>query len=814
MTSTYSKFIFLLLVCSFVVTSIQPVFAQLWIMKSSMPTARSQAAVVLGSYGLIYVIGGFTTASGDSLTTVESYDPRTNAWSTKAPLPTATRGAAATVGVDGKIYVFGGVAAWSPLSATQIYEPLTDTWTTGASMPITQWAAGAAAAPNGKIYVMGGESDPNAVQIYTPTTNTWSSGAPMPSARREHVVVLGPDGLIYAIGGMDLSSTLILPVEAYNPNTNTWITKAPLPVGRCWMGVTTGLTTTYVIGGGDGASYINTNEEASRLDPEKIYVFGGGTQYSNNAPPVYRSTYVYKPSTDTWTTGASMATARREHGAATLPVFFAQHDIAVTEVTYPPTCTVGDVISIEVAVENQGDFVSEDFDVTITYNDTKIETKSVLDLARGASQGVAFSWNTSLIQPGTYMMKAMAETAFDEGETDNNLLVGSGPLTIAKRSSSLSISLSSASAIVGDTVTIEGVLSPAFPSVPIVIQWRSSGGSWNTLTTVNTNATGGYAAAWAPDAVGDFEVKAAWQGDDFTQTSESTVQAMSAVPENTPPVADASGPYTGTAGAAIAFNAGQSGDADGTIVEYRWNFGDGSGYAYSQNPSHTYTTVGTYTVSLQVTDDEGATATDTTQCTVSEAGLPLIPVIAVAGAAAAIVAFFLLRRKPREEAPRPAALRITVDPTELLADGRSSSTITIELLDKDGKPMKAPQNTEVRLSASKGRVVSPVTIGEGQTSVAAKLVSSMEVGEVRVATAARGLEGTSTTLTFVEKKRYCMHCGTRMPVDVNRCPRCGREPPSGVDVKACPNCGEVIPKVAGFCSACGASQPEDPSNDV
>jgi len=313
-------------------------------------------------------------------------------------------------------------------------------------------------------------------------------------------------------------------------------------------------------------------------------------------------------------------------------------------------------------------------------------------------------------------------------------------------------------------------------------------------------------ATWTPTEDGSVEVKASWQGDAFTQTSESTVQMMQIVPENLPPVADAGGPYTGAAGAAIAFTGAGSSDPDGTIVEYRWNFGDNSGYTYDQTPSHAYTTPGTYTVNLQVTDDDGATATDTAQCTVSEAGLPLLPILAAVVAVGAVVIVWLLRRKPREEAPRPTALRITVDPTELLADGRSSSTITIELLDKDGQPMKAPQNTEVRLTASKGHVVSPVTIGEGQTSVAAKLVSSMEVGEVRVATAARGLEGTSTTLTFIEKKRYCMHCGTRMPLAVTRCPKCGREPPSGVDVKSCPNCGEIIPKVAGFCSACGASQ--------
>ncbi len=515
---------------------------------------------------------------------------------------------------------------------------------------------------------------------------------------------------------------------------------------------------------------------------------------------------MYKPSTNTWTVGTSLSTARREHGATTLPVFYAQHDLAVTAVTYPPSCTVGDVIEIEVTVENQGDFLSEDFDLTVTYNDTKVETKPVLALAKGASQQVTFSWDTAPTPPGTYVMKAVAETDVVDSDTGNNLLVGSTPLTIAKRSSSLSIALSTTSLIVGDTLTIQGVLTPAAPNDPIVISWRSSGGSWNPLTTVTTNTTGGYVTTWTPTEDGSFEVKASWQGDAFTQTSESLVQTMQIIPPNQPPVADAGGPYSGAAGTAITFTAAGSSDSDGTIVEYRWDFGDGSGYTLAQNPSHTYTTPDTYSVSLQVTDDDGATSTDTAQCTVTEAGLPLLPIFAAGGAIAAVVILWLLRRKPREEVPRPAALRITVDPTELLADGRSSSTITIELLDKDGQPMKAPQNTEVRLTTSKGHVVSPVTIGEGQTSVAAKLVSSIEVGDVRVATTARGLESTSTTLTFVEKKRYCMHCGTRMPLDVTRCPKCEREPPSGVDVKKCPNCGEVIPKVAGFCSSCGASQ--------
>jgi len=51
-------------------------------------------------------------------------------------------------------------------------------------------------------------------------------------------------------------------------------------------------------------------------------------------------------------------------------------------------------------------------------------------------------------------------------------------------------------------------------------------------------------------------------------------------------------------------------DPDGTIVNYHWDFGDGTetdGFA----PTHTYTEPGSYEVTLTVTDDQGATDSDT-----------------------------------------------------------------------------------------------------------------------------------------------------------------------------------------------------------
>lgn len=68
-------------------------------------------------------------------------------------------------------------------------------------------------------------------------------------------------------------------------------------------------------------------------------------------------------------------------------------------------------------------------------------------------------------------------------------------------------------------------------------------------------------------------------------------------------------PSSAVVGEAVAFT-DTSTDADGDLVAWAWDFGDGSSAAV-QHPSHTYATPGTYTVSLTVTDAQGDTATAT-----------------------------------------------------------------------------------------------------------------------------------------------------------------------------------------------------------
>ena len=61
---------------------------------------------------------------------------------------------------------------------------------------------------------------------------------------------------------------------------------------------------------------------------------------------------------------------------------------------------------------------------------------------------------------------------------------------------------------------------------------------------------------------------------------------------------------------AIAFSADSSEDPDGNLAAFLWDFGDDNG-STQPNPMHTYGAVGSYLVTLTVTDNRGAQAVDT-----------------------------------------------------------------------------------------------------------------------------------------------------------------------------------------------------------
>jgi len=102
-----------------------------------------------------------------------------------------------------------------------------------------------------------------------------------------------------------------------------------------------------------------------------------------------------------------------------------------------------------------------------------------------------------------------------------------------------------------------------------------------------------------------------------------TIRRISYTPTNQLPVANiTANPTEGLAPLTVSFDGSTSTDADGDPLSYRWDL-DGDGAlddSTAAAPSYTYTGVGTYSVTLEVNDGRGGTATDAVTLQVGGAG--------------------------------------------------------------------------------------------------------------------------------------------------------------------------------------------------
>ena len=95
---------------------------------------------------------------------------------------------------------------------------------------------------------------------------------------------------------------------------------------------------------------------------------------------------------------------------------------------------------------------------------------------------------------------------------------------------------------------------------------------------------------------------------------------------NQPPVADASeSQIFGYVNESINFNGSKSYDPDGIIDMYEWDWDNDGIYDYnstSKITTHIFYVAGTYSVTLRVTDNDGATDKDTIEVLISKANVP------------------------------------------------------------------------------------------------------------------------------------------------------------------------------------------------
>ncbi|HEY6940416.1 PKD domain-containing protein, partial [Dokdonella sp.] len=116
-------------------------------------------------------------------------------------------------------------------------------------------------------------------------------------------------------------------------------------------------------------------------------------------------------------------------------------------------------------------------------------------------------------------------------------------------------------------------------------------------------------------ATGTFAQQASWSNDTNSCAISHSIVGGGGGGTNVPPVAG----FSFTTNGLVANFIDGSSDSDGTIASRAWTFGDG-GTSTATNPSHTYAAAGTYSVSLKVTDNGGATNTKTSSVTVTAGG--------------------------------------------------------------------------------------------------------------------------------------------------------------------------------------------------
>lgn len=160
----------------------------------------------------------------------------------------------------------------------------------------------------------------------------------------------------------------------------------------------------------------------------------------------------------------------------------------------------------------------------------------------------------------------------------------------------------------------------------------------NIVIICNEIVGSGYDGLWVGPSVTDtVDAECNWWGDisgPFNDTwnpsglGDSVVGNADADPWIGQVTADAGGPYHEEYGSKVTF------DGSGSfapcicdpIVSYEWTFGDGS-TGSGKNPSHLYTDIGTYQVTLTVTTVYGATDTVTTTVVIGDSGFP--PVVQI-----------------------------------------------------------------------------------------------------------------------------------------------------------------------------------------
>ena len=204
-----------------------------------MNYVHSQHTATVLQDGTVLVAGGLGSG-GVASNSAEIYNPSTNTWTvTSGSLTYARSGHTATALHDGTVLIAGGDNGGTPLSSLEIYSPSTGAFTTvtgSLSSPREQHAA--AALPTGDVIIMGGFNGTAALatsDLYTFSTGAVAPGPVMSTPRQGLSATTQLDGNVLVAGGNSGSangSQDLATAEVYNESAGTFTLTGSLATAR------------------------------------------------------------------------------------------------------------------------------------------------------------------------------------------------------------------------------------------------------------------------------------------------------------------------------------------------------------------------------------------------------------------------------------------------------------------------------------------------------------------------------------------------------------------------------------------------------
>ncbi|MFB6193719.1 MAG: PKD domain-containing protein [Halobaculum sp.] len=291
---------------------------------------------------------------------------------------------------------------------------------------------------------------------------------------------------------------------------------------------------------------------------------------------------------------------------------FYEPDMSVGQLKLPSSAVQGTPVSASIRLTNDGGFIAN-YIVRwkVDGRIVEVDTESIPHLELGENGAADATENTKLtLRPGKHEITAVVITAQGKKRTRSK------EITVEKRqppSVSNPSPSSSSTGVPTDTTLSWSASDPDGDSLTYTVYLEAgdrtpdekvgSGLSQSSVTPDLKPGTTYYWQVVVTDSDDATKRGPVWS---FTTAQREPTAAFTTTPQEP------------RAGQSITFDATGSEDPDGSIESYAWDFdGDGQTDATGRTVDHAFTEPGTYEVTLNVTDDNGATATERQTITVT-----------------------------------------------------------------------------------------------------------------------------------------------------------------------------------------------------